>query len=66
MTAPASVPGLRIGRLIGEGTTGTVYEAVNDGGEALAIKFLRESFADDYEMVARFKREASICQRLRS
>lgn len=63
---PPAVPGCRIGRLIGEGVTGTVYEAVNDGGEALAIKFLREMFAEDPEVVARFKREASICQRLRS
>jgi serine/threonine-protein kinase len=63
---PPPIPGCRIGRLLGEGTTGTVYEAVNAGGEALAIKFLRETFADDAEMVARFKREASICQRLRS
>jgi serine/threonine protein kinase len=63
---PPAVPNCRIGRLLGEGTTGTVYEAVNASGEALAIKFLRETFADDPEMVARFKREASICQRLRS
>jgi len=63
---PPPVPGCRIGNLLGEGTTGTVYEAVNANGEALAIKFLRETFADDPEMVARFKREASICQRLRS
>ncbi len=64
--SPPAVPGCRIGRLLGEGTTGTVYEAVNTSGEALAIKFLRETFADDPEMVARFKREASVCQRLRS
>lgn len=43
-----------------------MYEAVNARGEALAIKFLRETFAADPEMVERFKREASICQRLRS
>jgi eukaryotic-like serine/threonine-protein kinase len=66
LTFPPAVPNCRIGRLLGEGVTGTVYEAANDSGEALAIKFLRETFADDPEMVARFKREASICQRLRS
>ncbi|HEX8790116.1 MAG TPA: serine/threonine-protein kinase [Polyangiaceae bacterium] len=63
---PPAVPNCRIGRLLGEGTTGTVYEAVNDAGEALAIKFLRETFADDREVVARFAREAKICARLRS
>lgn len=63
---PPAVPGCRIGRLLGEGTTGTVYEAVNDKGEALAIKFLRETFAENPEIVARFKREANICRRLQS
>jgi serine/threonine-protein kinase len=63
---PPAVPGCRIGRLLGQGTTGTVYEAVNASGEALAIKFLRDSFADDVEVVARFRREANICRRLRS
>ncbi|HEX8794316.1 MAG TPA: serine/threonine-protein kinase [Polyangiaceae bacterium] len=63
---PPAVPGCRIGRLLGEGATGAVFEALSEAGDALAIKFLRESFADDPEMVARFKREANICQRLRS
>jgi serine/threonine protein kinase len=52
--------------LLGEGATGAVYEATSERGEALAIKFLHDTFADDAEMVARFRREANICQRLRS
>jgi len=61
-----TIPGCRLGDLLGEGVTGAVYAATNDRGEALAIKFLRETFADDPEMVARFRREADVCQRLRS
>jgi serine/threonine-protein kinase len=55
-----------MGALLGEGTTGTVFAAVNAQGDELAIKFLRESLADDPAMVSRFRREASIAQRLRS
>jgi len=55
-----------MGELLGEGGTGTVYAAVNSRGEDVAIKFLRESLSDDPEMVARFRREASIAQRVRS
>lgn len=52
--------------MLGEGATGTVYDAVNEHGEALAIKFLHEGLTHDPEMVARFEREARICGRLRS
>jgi serine/threonine-protein kinase len=55
-----------MGELLGEGTTGTVYAAVNSRGEELAVKFLRESLASDAERVSRFRREASIAQKLRS
>jgi serine/threonine-protein kinase len=55
-----------MGELLGEGTSGTVYAAVNKDGDEIAVKFLRESLADDPEMVVRFKREASVAQKLRS
>lgn len=60
------VSGWRIGALLGEGATGSVYQATGAGGEEVAIKFLHDSFADEPEMVTRFKREAQTCQRLRS
>ena len=60
------VTGWRIGALLGEGATGAVYEATGADGEEVAIKFLHASFADDPDMVTRFKREAQTCQRLRS
>ena len=55
-----------MGELLSEGATGTVYAAVNDNGDELAVKVLRESLADDPEMVERFKREASVAHTLRS
>jgi eukaryotic-like serine/threonine-protein kinase len=57
---------MRIGALLGEGATGTVYAAVHDNGAELAVKILREPLARDPEMVARFRREASLAQHLRS
>jgi serine/threonine-protein kinase len=55
-----------MGERLGEGATGTVYAALNANGDELAVKFLRESLADDPEVVARFKREASVGSKLRS
>ncbi len=66
MPSPPPISGIRLGALLGEGTTGTVYAAVNKDGDDIAVKFLRESLADDPEMVVRFKREASVAQKLRS
>jgi serine/threonine-protein kinase len=55
-----------MGALLGEGTTGAIYAAVNAQGDELAVKLLRESLADSPEMVLRFRREASTAQHLRS
>jgi len=66
MPPPPPISGIRIGELLGEGTSGTVYAAVNKDGDEIAVKFLRESLVDDPEMVVRFKREASVAQKLRS
>jgi serine/threonine-protein kinase len=66
MPPPPPISGIRLGELLGEGTSGTVYAAVNKDGDEIAVKFLRESLAEDPEMVVRFRREASVAQKLRS
>ena len=60
------VAGCRIGELLGEGATGAVYAATDAKGTPLAIKFLHDDLAGDAEAVARFKREARNCGRIRS
>jgi eukaryotic-like serine/threonine-protein kinase len=48
-----------IRRLLGEGGMGTVYEARHQVvGRRFAIKFLRAQFAEEAQMLARFRREA--------
>jgi serine/threonine protein kinase len=60
----ALIQGTRIGphkilALIGEGGMGEVYRATDTKlGREVAIKVLSESFAEDPERLARFKREA--------
>ncbi|NYI06200.1 serine/threonine-protein kinase [Allostreptomyces psammosilenae] len=50
---------------LGRGATGTVWRAeVRDGGEAVAIKVLREELANDPDVVMRFLRERSVLLRL--
>jgi serine/threonine-protein kinase len=56
-------PGDRVGRyvirsLLGEGGMGMVYEAATDGGEPVALKLIRPSFARDPGFLKRFEREA--------
>lgn len=49
----------RLGRLVGAGGMGGVFEAVNEQiGKPVAVKLLRPEFAFDGEMVQRFMREA--------
>ncbi len=51
--------GYRIGASIGEGGAGVVYRAVQPGvGREVAIKSIRNPFADDPEFVRRFDAEA--------
>jgi eukaryotic-like serine/threonine-protein kinase len=51
----------RIERLIGAGGVGKVYRATVRGRvEEVAVKFLRKSFHDDHEAVARFRAEAAL------
>ncbi len=49
----------KLGRIIGEGGMGSVYEAQHtDLGATVAIKLLSDSFAEDPTFVRRFRREA--------
>lgn len=49
----------RLGRLLGEGGMGAVYEAEHTGlGTKVALKLLNESFASDPRAISRFRREA--------
>ena len=49
----------RLGRLIGEGGMGAVYEAEHTGlGIKVAVKLLNEIFTSDHKALSRFDREA--------
>ncbi len=50
----------RVGRLLGAGGMGKVYEATREdlGQARVAVKVLHESLATDVKLVARFRREA--------
>ncbi len=56
----------RLGRLIGEGGMGAVYEAEHTGlGIKVAIKLLNEVFASDHKALSRFDREAKATAAIR-
>ena len=56
----------RLGRLIGEGGMGAVYEADHLGlGIKVAIKLLNEVFASDHKALSRFDREAKATAAIR-
>jgi eukaryotic-like serine/threonine-protein kinase len=51
----------RLKQLIGAGGVGKVYRAtVRGSGDEVAIKFLRKSFHDDADAIARFRAEAAV------
>ncbi len=55
-----------LGRLIGEGGMGAVYEAEHTGlGIKVAIKLLNEVFASDHKALSRFDREAKATAAIR-
>ncbi len=65
---PATVVGgkYRLGRLIGEGGMGAVYEAEHTGlGVNVAVKLLNEAFTSDEKAVTRFRREARAAAAIR-
>jgi predicted Ser/Thr protein kinase len=51
-------------RELGRGATGIVYEATR-GGQTFALKVLRQGFDESPEALARFRREAEACARIR-
>ena len=65
---PATMIGgkYRLGRLIGEGGMGAVYEAEHTGlAVRVAVKLLNESFTSDAKAVTRFRREARAAAAIR-
>ncbi len=56
----------RVGRLIGRGGMGAVYEAVHDtSGERVAVKLISSTIADDVTFRRRFAAEVETLKRLR-
>src|SRR5690606_34102574 len=57
------IPGFRIGRRIGAGGMGQVYEATREAdGRHVALKLMRADSVDDPEFRDRFDREATVMQ----
>src|SRR3954452_21871279 len=54
----------RITRVIGRGRMGVVFEGVEDGGEAVAIKVVTTELSQDEVFVRRFKREGDAAQKI--
>lgn len=55
----------RLGKLLGEGGMGAVYEAVSLAtNERFAVKLLHEEMAENPDVVARFLAEGDMCRRL--
>jgi eukaryotic-like serine/threonine-protein kinase len=62
---PPTVGGYRIGRLLGEGGMGAVYEAEEIGtGRRVALKLIKPEFAGSADAVERFRQEGRIASRL--
>ncbi|MFN2387779.1 MAG: serine/threonine-protein kinase [Thermoanaerobaculia bacterium] len=56
----------RLGRLIGRGGIGSVYEALHVGlDRAVAVKLLRQDYLEDAEALERFRREGRAVARIR-
>ena len=56
----------RLGERLGSGSTGTVYAGTGPDGERVAIKLLHDELTAYPDVVARFKREASLAARIDS
>jgi eukaryotic-like serine/threonine-protein kinase len=54
----------RIGELLGAGGMGEVYSAIGPGDQAVAMKILPPDYAEQPDMLARFRREARIASRI--
>ncbi len=55
----------KLGEMLGVGTVGTVYEAVDQTtGQRVALKLLQQAVSEDKNIAARFRREMDILSRL--
>ncbi|MEX0867321.1 MAG: serine/threonine-protein kinase, partial [Pirellulales bacterium] len=55
----------KLGEMLGVGTVGTVYEAVDQNtGQRVALKLLQQAVSEDKNIAARFRREMDILSRL--
>ena len=59
-----SVGPYRITRVIGRGRMGIVFEAVDDGGDPVAVKVVTTELTQDEVFLRRFRREVEAAQRI--
>ncbi|MFJ8883876.1 protein kinase [Streptomyces sp. NPDC102402] len=61
---PRETSGYRLLARIGEGGMGTVYLSHTRGGQAVALKLIRQEFGDDPEFRRRFEQEVQAARRV--
>ncbi|WP_424921637.1 serine/threonine protein kinase [Streptomyces sp. wa1] len=61
---PGETAGYRLLARIGEGGMGTVYLSHTRGGQAVALKLIRQEFGDDPEFRRRFEQEVQAARRV--
>ncbi|MFE5242027.1 protein kinase [Streptomyces sp. NPDC056627] len=61
---PRETAGYRLLARIGEGGMGTVYLSHTRGGQAVALKLIRQEFGDDPEFRRRFEQEVQAARRV--
>ena len=61
---PVTIGPFRLIKLLGEGGMGRVYQGQSPGGRLVAIKVIRQEYADDLEFRARFRQEITAAQRV--
>ena len=61
---PTEIGGHRVVGRLGAGGMGVVYRAITADGEPVAIKVIRDEYADDPEFRRRFAAEVTACQKV--
>ena len=59
-TPPQTVGGIRLGRLLGAGGMGRVYEGLDAANQPVAVKLLAPAWASSAESIARFRKEGAL------